>query len=204
MRRAHLAGAGSQNRPLTTRGGSKWKRTAPSLAWTGESTTNTDGVRPCCDYATQRKTGRSGRQQDVVGGDGELAVQKQEETKQEKSQQAQGHEETGQGQLGNRLEGTPEGEGVCVQGTPYLFAGEGTGWTGTKRLVFSVGGWTCPCWRRNACVHPCIYVPTQTILSVAVGGVGVGWVSLSLFPSECGCGCGCGCEVLHGSPAGGG
>lgn len=57
----------------------------------------------------------------LVGGDGELAVRKQEETKQEKSQQAQGHEETRarQGkegkamQLGKDWKG-PRKEKVCV------------------------------------------------------------------------------------------
>lgn len=90
-------------------------------------------------------------------------MRKQEETKQEKSQQAPGHEETRarQGKEGKArqgkairegLEGTPEGEGVCVQGRGR----EGTGWTGMNRLVFPLLGWTCPCWRRNTIVRVCM------------------------------------------------
>lgn len=55
-------------------------------------------------------------------------------------------------QLGKGLEGTPEGEGVCVQGRGK----EGTGWTGMNRLVFPLLGWTCPCWRRNTIVRVCM------------------------------------------------
>lgn len=168
MRRAHLAGAGSQNRPLTTRGRSKWKRMAPSLARTGESTTNTDGVRPCCYYAIQRKTGRRRGQQAVVGGDGELAAQKREETKQVKSQQAQGRTRRDRaGQSGKDWMGPRKGK-VCA-----CRVGEGTGWTGMNMLVFLCWGVDLPV-LETECVCTYRYVPT-TVLSMAVGGVRCAW-----------------------------
>lgn len=99
-------------------------------------------------------------------------MQKQEETKQERSQQALGHEETGQGQLGKRLEGTPEGEGVCVQGRGR----NRLDWNEQARFL---------CWGvdlpvlETECESACRYVPTDS----SVRGGGRSGCGLGLSPS---------------------